>query len=173
MNIAKDYVVSLEVEIWDLFGNQLEASAEPLSYLHGGYDEIFPAVEAALEGKGPGDALEVELEPEDAFGDYDDELVRLAPREAFPDTLEVGMQFEGVPGKTTMTMASIPSPRSPKARWCSTAIIPCRASRSSSGARWSVYDLRPTRRSSAASPMILTRPRCGCFTDDEGVTHHA
>ncbi len=99
MNIAKDYVVSLEVEIWDLFGNQLEASAEPLSYLHGGYDEIFPAVEAALEGKSPGDALEVELEPEDAFGDYDDELVRLAPREAFPDTLEVGMQFEGVPGE--------------------------------------------------------------------------
>ncbi len=99
MNIAKDYVVSLEVEIWDLFGNQLEASAEPLSYLHGGYDEIFPAVEAALEGKVPGDALEVELEPEDAFGDYDDELVRLAPREAFPDTLEVGMQFEGVPGE--------------------------------------------------------------------------
>ena len=99
MNIAKEYVGSLEVEIWDLFGNQLEASAEPLSYLHGGYDEIFPAVEAALEGKVPGDALEVELEPEDAFGDYDDELVRLAPREAFPDTLEVGMQFEGVPGE--------------------------------------------------------------------------
>ncbi len=99
MNISKDSVVSLEIEIWDLYGNQLEASAEPLSYLHGGYDEIFPAVEAALEGKSTGAAVEVELEPEDAFGDYDDELVRLAPRAAFPEVLEVGMQFEGVPGE--------------------------------------------------------------------------
>jgi FKBP-type peptidyl-prolyl cis-trans isomerase SlyD len=99
VNIAKDAVVSLEVEIWDLFGNQLESSAEPLSYLHGGYDEIFPAVEAALEGKQEGDSLEVDLEPEDAFGDYDDELVHLASREAFPETLEVGMQFEGIPGE--------------------------------------------------------------------------
>ncbi len=99
MNIAKDSVVSLDVEIWDLFGNRLETSDHPLSYLHGGYDEIFPAVEAALEGKATGDTLEVQLEPEEAFGEYDDELVKLAPRSAFPEALEVGMQFEGVPGE--------------------------------------------------------------------------
>jgi FKBP-type peptidyl-prolyl cis-trans isomerase SlyD len=99
VNIEKDSVVSLEVEIWDLFGNRLESSDRPLSYLHGGYDEIFPAVESALEGKTAGDTLEVQLEPEDAFGEYDDDLVKLAPRSAFPDVLEVGMQFEGVPGE--------------------------------------------------------------------------
>jgi FKBP-type peptidyl-prolyl cis-trans isomerase SlyD len=100
VNIEKDAVVSLDVEIWDIFGNRLESSERPLEYLHGGYDEIFPAVEAALEGKAAGDTLEVQLEPEEAFGEYDDELVRLAPRSAFPESLEVGMQFEGVPGDT-------------------------------------------------------------------------
>jgi len=99
VNIEKNSVVSLDVEIWDLYGNRLESSDRPLAYLHGGYDEIFPAVEAALEGKAAGDTLEVQLEPADAFGEYDDELVRLAPRSAFPEALEVGMQFEGVPGE--------------------------------------------------------------------------
>ncbi|MBE0620032.1 MAG: peptidylprolyl isomerase, partial [Burkholderiales bacterium] len=33
-------------------------------------------------------------EPEDAFGEYDAELVRMAERAQFPPELEVGMQFE-------------------------------------------------------------------------------
>lgn len=98
MTIAKDSVVSLEVEIWDLWGTLLQSSEGPVEYLHGGYDEIFPAVESALEGKTLGDKVEVRLEPEEAFGDYDEELVRVEPRARFPAELEVGMQFEGVPG---------------------------------------------------------------------------
>jgi FKBP-type peptidyl-prolyl cis-trans isomerase SlyD len=42
--------------------------------------------------------VSVTLEPEDAFGEYDAELLRVEPRSQFPQTLEVGMQFEGVPG---------------------------------------------------------------------------
>ena len=68
-------------------------------YLHGGYDNIVPAVEAVLEGKRAGDRVEVQVEPEDAFGDYDEMLLRVEPREAFPEELEVGMQFEGMPGE--------------------------------------------------------------------------
>lgn len=99
MTIAKDSVVSLEVEIWDVWGTLLQSSEVPVEYLHGGYDEIFPEVETALEGKTLGDKIEVRLEPEEAFGDYDEGLVRVEPRSRFPAGLEVGMQFEGLPGE--------------------------------------------------------------------------
>jgi FKBP-type peptidyl-prolyl cis-trans isomerase SlyD len=101
VKIAKDTVVSLDVELADLWGNVLERSEEPVLYLHGGYDDLLPAVEAALEGKQPGARLEVRLEPEDAYGEYDAALVRVEERARFPETLEVGMQFEGVPGDDT------------------------------------------------------------------------
>ncbi|TSA50573.1 MAG: peptidylprolyl isomerase [Nitrosomonadales bacterium] len=96
MNIAMNTVVSITYELRDSGGNVLEASADPMSYLHGGYDNIFPRVEEDLHGKAVGDSLELTLEPLDAFGDYDEELVQIEPASAFPaKELEVGMQFEG------------------------------------------------------------------------------
>ncbi len=94
MRIGKDKVVSLDVRLSDVHGNLIQQSAEAVQYLHGGYDGIFPVVEDALEGKAPGEKIEVRLEPEDAFGEYDAELVRLAERGQFPPELEIGMQFE-------------------------------------------------------------------------------
>ena len=99
MEIAKDRVVSVDVQLSDLWGNVIQEAGEPMLYLHGGYDNIVPAVEAVLEGKRPGDRVEVQVEPEDAFGDYDEMLLRVESREEFPDELEIGMQFEGVPGE--------------------------------------------------------------------------
>ena len=93
MQIAKDTVVVLNVRLSDAHGNLIQ-SGERVQYLHGGYDGIFPAVERALEGKTQGEQIDVRLEPEDAFGEYDAELVRLAERAQFPPELEVGMQFE-------------------------------------------------------------------------------
>lgn len=95
MQIAADTVVSLDVELSDLQGQLIQRTEEPFQYLHGGYGDLFPAVEAALEGKAEKARVEVRLEPEDAFGDYDENLLRVEPREAFPETLEVGMRFEG------------------------------------------------------------------------------
>ena len=94
MQIAKDKVVSLDVRLSDVHGNLIQQSAEAVQYLHGDYGGIFPAVEEALQGKAPGEHIEVRLEPEDAFGEYDAELVQLAERAQFPPELEVGMQFE-------------------------------------------------------------------------------
>jgi len=96
--ISKNTVVSLDVELADIWGNSLDRSEEPLQYLHGGYGNIFPAAEAALEGKSMKDRVEVRLEPEDAFGDYDEDLLRVEERSRFPESLEVGMRFEGDPG---------------------------------------------------------------------------
>lgn len=94
MQIAKDKVVSLEVRLSDVHGNLIQQSAEAVQYLHGDYDGIFPAVEEALQGKSAGEKIEVRLEPEDAFGEYDAELVQLGERAQFPPELEIGMQFE-------------------------------------------------------------------------------
>jgi FKBP-type peptidyl-prolyl cis-trans isomerase SlyD len=94
MQIAQDTVVALDVYLSDVHGNLIQRSAESVQYLHGGYDGIFPLVEQALQGRAPGEKLDLRLEPEDAFGEYDAELVRLAERAQFPPELQVGMQFE-------------------------------------------------------------------------------
>ncbi len=78
-----------------------------MQYLHGGYGDIFPAVEVLLEGKSVGDRVETRLEPEDAFGDYDENLVRMEPRGRFPEGLEVGMRVEGDDGKGLYTVTDI------------------------------------------------------------------
>ena len=96
MRVGPDTVVALDLELADLWGNPLQAE-ERIRYLHG-HDEILPALERALEGKAAGEKLTLRLEPEDAFGEYDDALLRVEPRERFPAEVEAGMQFEGVPG---------------------------------------------------------------------------
>lgn len=95
MQIAKNRVVALNYELLDVDGNLIEKTDTPIKYLHGGYDGIVLLVEQALDGKSVGDARRVRLEPEDAFGEYDAELVHVEPRSKFPDNLAVGMQFEG------------------------------------------------------------------------------
>ncbi len=96
MKIAKDTVVSLQYELIDLGdGSVLEKSNDPISYVHGGYDGIFPTVEEALHGKAVGDKISVKMDPDDAFGEYDHDLVRVEPRDLFPKDIEVGMQLEG------------------------------------------------------------------------------
>jgi FKBP-type peptidyl-prolyl cis-trans isomerase SlyD len=99
MRIEPDTVVTLAYELRDADGELLEEDDAEMTYLHGGYGGIFPKVEAALDGKEPGHTMSITLDPEDAFGEYDAELLRVEPRNRFPDTLEVGMQFEGVPGE--------------------------------------------------------------------------
>jgi len=95
MKIAKDSVVSLTYKLTDADGTLLEQTSAPISYLHGGYDGIFPAVEEVLQGKAVGDTFSVTMAPEDAFGEYEHDLVRVEPRELFPEDVAVGMQFEG------------------------------------------------------------------------------
>lgn len=92
-------VVTLSYELRASDGALLDEPGATVAYLHGGFGGIFPRVEAALEGHGPGHEVALSLEPEDAFGDYDPELLRVEPREAFPDVLQEGMRFEGVPGE--------------------------------------------------------------------------
>jgi FKBP-type peptidyl-prolyl cis-trans isomerase SlyD len=95
VQITKDTVVSITYELLDADGGTVEKTEDPVEYLHGGYDGIFPLVEKALSGKSAGESCKVRLGPDDAFGDYNAELVHLEPRNKFPDNIKVGMQFEG------------------------------------------------------------------------------
>jgi len=97
MKIVKDSVVSLRYELFDADGELVESVEDPVSYLHGGYDGIFPLVEEALHGKSVGEKCSITLQPDDAFGEYDHDLVEVEPRSSFPADVSVGMQFEGAP----------------------------------------------------------------------------
>ncbi|MBS0497254.1 MAG: peptidylprolyl isomerase [Gammaproteobacteria bacterium] len=95
MRVLKNTVVSLNYELTDASGKVLEKTDSPISYLHGGYGGIFPLVEEALHEMEVGHSCSVAMEPEDTFGEYDAELIRVEPRSSFPDNVVVGMHFEG------------------------------------------------------------------------------
>lgn len=94
MQVTKDTVVTLNYRVTDPDGDLIDDGKHPLVYIHGGYDGIFSRIEEELHGKDVGDRLEVKLQPEDAFGDYDASLVRVESLSMFPEGIEVGMQFE-------------------------------------------------------------------------------
>lgn len=96
MEIVKNTVVTLNYTVRDPDGKVIDDGANPLVYLHGGYDAIFPLLEEALHGKAVGEKLTVKLQPEDAFGEYDEQLVMIEPADLFPDNIEIGMAFERV-----------------------------------------------------------------------------
>jgi FKBP-type peptidyl-prolyl cis-trans isomerase SlyD len=97
MQVVRNTVVTLDYNVTDPDGDLVDAGAEPLVYLHGGHDDIFPIIEEALQGKGIGETVVVKMQPNDAFGEYDAGLIEVEPRNSFPRELQVGMQFEGMP----------------------------------------------------------------------------
>ena len=97
MKIAKNTVVTVHYKLSDAQGTLIEDGQEPMVYLHGGYENTLPKIEEALEGKVAGFDTTIQVEPEDAFGEYDADLVKVEERKNLPTPLEVGMQFEGMP----------------------------------------------------------------------------
>ena len=97
MKIAKNTVVTVNYKLSDAQDNLIEEGREPMVYLHGGYENTLPKIEEALDGKEVGFATTIQVEPDDAFGEYDPTLVKVEPRNRLPEPLEVGMQFEGMP----------------------------------------------------------------------------
>ena len=95
MKIEKDTVVTLQYKVAEANGKLIEASRDPMVYLHGGYENTLPKIEAALDGKEPGHEVTLQLKPEDAFGMRDESLVRTIPKKEFPPGVKVGGQLEG------------------------------------------------------------------------------
>jgi len=95
MKIEKNSAVTLRYTVSEVSGKLLEESKEPMAYLHGGYGNTFPKVEEALEGREAGYTVTIELQPEDAFGVRNDELLQTIPKKQFPPGVKVGGQLEG------------------------------------------------------------------------------
>ena len=96
MEVTPQCVVALTWTLKDTLGETLDVLDEPVEFLVGGQD-LLGKIEEALQGHEPGAKLDLHLEPEDAFGDFNDQLVFLEPRSRFPQELEEGMTFEGLP----------------------------------------------------------------------------
>lgn len=94
MQVAKNTVVTLDYSVTDVDGELVDAGQEPLVYLHGGYDDIFPMIEEAMHGKKIGESVTIKMQPDDAFGEYDAALVQLEPRSQFPQELQVGIKLD-------------------------------------------------------------------------------
>lgn len=90
MNVFANTVVSITFQLFDVTNRMLEEADEPVAYLHGGYSGIFPKVEDALNFKKVGETVTVLLEPDEAFGDYNAELVRIEPVDRLPADIAIG-----------------------------------------------------------------------------------
>lgn len=84
------YTLTVDGEVVDVVDRD-----DPIEYLHGA-ENIVPGLEAALEGKSKGDKFDVVIQPEDGYGEYDEEDVQEIPADEFDDLkgLKVGMDIE-------------------------------------------------------------------------------
>ena len=96
MQIAADKVVTIHYTLKNAEGQVLDSSegGDPLAYIHGN-GNIIPGLEEALEGKVAGDKLQVEVQPEKAYGVHDPELIQNVPKRAFQGVgqVQAGMRF--------------------------------------------------------------------------------
>jgi FKBP-type peptidyl-prolyl cis-trans isomerase SlyD len=94
MEITEQCVVALTWTLKDTLGEELDVLDEPVEFLIGGRD-LLPVIEEALQGHGPGAEVNLQIEPEQAFGDFNDQLLFLEPLTLFPKDIQVGLTMEG------------------------------------------------------------------------------
>lgn len=96
MKIAKNVVPAIAYQVRTQDGVLVDEAPveQPLEYLHG-HNNLVIGLENALEGKAVGDTFEVRVKPEEAYGEYNDNMVQRVPKDVFMgvDELEVGMRF--------------------------------------------------------------------------------
>lgn len=89
MKVTRGTIVTIEYELFDGSGNEVESTeGEPVCYTHGS-DEILPGLEEALEGAEVGASLRVELSPEEGYGPWHADGLFSVPRSEFPPDAEI------------------------------------------------------------------------------------
>ncbi|MCD8338673.1 MAG: FKBP-type peptidyl-prolyl cis-trans isomerase [Burkholderiales bacterium] len=96
--VGNDTVATLRITLKMADGSEEDTGPDGVKVLIG-HEDIFPEVEKALMGKKVGDKVEVKLEPRQAFGDFDETLIKAVPANLLSDHVEVGMKISGVPGE--------------------------------------------------------------------------
>ncbi len=93
MKIQKNTAVTVRFKASELTGTLLEGRIEPVAYLHGGDGDVLPRIEEALDGAGH--QVTLDLQPHDAFGVRDANLVQTISRSQFPPGVKVDGQLQG------------------------------------------------------------------------------
>ena len=96
MQIGKNKVVSIHYTLRDNTGNILDSSdgGAPLTYIQG-IGNLIPGMEEGLEGRNPGEKLDIKVSPEKGYGVRNDQLIQKVPRASFGDQdIKPGMQFQ-------------------------------------------------------------------------------
>ena len=94
MNITPDCVVALTWVLKDAQGELLDELDDTVEFYLGGHD-LLEKIQQALQDNVVGDRIDLHLEPEEAFGEFDELLVFLEPRALFHAAIEEGMTIEG------------------------------------------------------------------------------
>lgn len=91
-----DLVVSLAYQVRTEDSVLVDESpvSAPLDYLHG-HGSLIAGLGKALEGHEAGERLDVKVGANEAYGNYDENLVQRVPKDVFMgvDKLQVGMRF--------------------------------------------------------------------------------
>jgi len=112
MEVTKDRVVTIAYTLKDDSGQVLDSSENhgDLEYLHG-HQNIIPGLEKALDDKAVGETLSVSIEPADAYGERNEEMIQTVPRSMFQgvDEIEPGMRFQAQTegGVTVVTIKDV------------------------------------------------------------------
>jgi FKBP-type peptidyl-prolyl cis-trans isomerase SlyD len=97
MKVEKNKVVSINYTLKNDDGEVLDSSEgrEPLAYLHG-QGNLIPGLESEIEGRSEGESFQTEVEPGDAYGEYNDSLIADVPKDRFTgvEDISVGMEFQ-------------------------------------------------------------------------------
>ena len=93
--VQNDVVVSIAYKM-TVDGVEMDemTTDDPLEYLHGA-ENVIPGLEKALTGKKVGDKLSIDLQPEEAYGEYDDEDIDEVDLRDIPNgkDLKAGMEL--------------------------------------------------------------------------------
>src|SRR3954469_5380377 len=96
MQVTPQCTVALTWTFKDTLGEVLDELDEPVDFVVGG-DDLLAKIEEALQGHVAGDKVDLHLEPEEAFGDYDEQLVFLEDRKLFPSESTKARRFKNPP----------------------------------------------------------------------------
>ena len=95
MQIINNAVVTMHFTVSTQDGTQIDSSRDdqPMVYLQGS-QYLIKGLEDALQGKTVGDKFELDVVPENAYGERHDTLVQMVPKSMFDGMeIEVGMTF--------------------------------------------------------------------------------
>jgi len=110
MQISQNTVAAIDYTLKDATGEVLDTSEgrQPLSYLHGA-GNLVPGLESALEGSTEGDSLQVTVQPDEGYGQRDENLIQAVPKEAFSgvDQVEAGMRFQATDDQGQVRLVTV------------------------------------------------------------------